>query len=184
MLLMKHPQEVNSYLAMVSEHCNAKLMWHDIAIQTRENKELCRSMVERWSRSVFNKTLDYSKLAELEAEKADNAAYRRRLMKKKAASAKSNQTERSSGSGNVFSTRNNEEQDHKGGDPSSERAARPDELKFDFLLRPPPKVDMSNAPAKKAEVDTRKARLTKRMIEIAKPGKKSKRSVGVSIEGR
>ncbi|KAG2530083.1 hypothetical protein JM18_002506 [Phytophthora kernoviae] len=54
MILMKHPQE------------------------TLENKELCRSLVERWSRSVFNKTLDFSKLAELEAEKAENAVYRRR----------------------------------------------------------------------------------------------------------
>lgn len=47
-------------------------------IQTRENKDLCRDLIERWSRSVFNKTLDFSKLAELEAEKAENAAYRRR----------------------------------------------------------------------------------------------------------
>jgi hypothetical protein len=34
--------------------------------------------VERWSRAVFNKTLDFSKLAELEAEKAENEIYRRR----------------------------------------------------------------------------------------------------------
>ena len=39
---------------------------------------MCRSLVERWSRAVFNKTLDFSKLAELEAEKAENEAYRRR----------------------------------------------------------------------------------------------------------
>ena len=36
-----------------------------------ENKELCRQMIDRWSRSVFSKTLDYSKLAELEAEKRE-----------------------------------------------------------------------------------------------------------------
>lgn len=45
--------------------------------QTRSNKDLCRDLIERWSRSVFNKTLDFSKLAELEAEKAENASYRR-----------------------------------------------------------------------------------------------------------
>ena len=37
--------------------------------ETSENKDLCRELIERWSRSVFDKSLDYRKLAELEAEK-------------------------------------------------------------------------------------------------------------------
>lgn len=140
-------------------------------------------MVERWSRSVFNKTLDYSKLAELEAEKAENAAYRRRLMKKKAARDSKPQNERSGGSSKMFGARNNEDFENKPVDAGSERALMPDQLKFDFLLRPPPKVEMSSNNAPKQEVDTRKARLMKRMQQIAKPGKKGKRAVSVKIAG-
>lgn len=104
-----------------------------------------------------------------------------RLKQKKASSAK-RQNERS---GKLFGSRGADEQDDKSGvDPNSERAELPDQLKFDFLLRPPPKVELSNAPAKKVDPDSRKARLARRMQEIARPGKKGKRSVSLSIEGR
>ncbi|TDH69293.1 hypothetical protein CCR75_005017 [Bremia lactucae] len=165
MLLMKHPQE------------------------TRENKELCRSLVERWSRAVFNKTLDFSKLAELEAEKADNEIYRRReraLMcisvgnrrRQKKSKIKARAAERG---GNVFNGRSTEF-DVK--PDVSERAELPEQLHIDFMLRPQSKVDMNAVQAKKVDPDSRKARLVKRMQEIAKPGRKTKRSTGVSIEGR
>ncbi|KAG7389078.1 hypothetical protein PHYPSEUDO_011347 [Phytophthora pseudosyringae] len=156
MLLMKHPQE------------------------TPENKELCRSLVERWSRAVFNKTLDFSKLAELEAEKADNEVYRRRerARRQKKSKDKSRPTDRG---GNVFNARS--------ADPNakldvSERAELPEQLHIDFLLRPQSKIDMNAVQAKKADPDSRKARLAKRMQEIARPGRKTKRATGVSIEGR
>ncbi|KAG1691961.1 hypothetical protein DVH05_025941 [Phytophthora capsici] len=156
MVLMKHPQE------------------------TPENKELCRSLVERWSRAVFNKTLDFSKLAELEAEKAENEIYRRRerARRQKKSKSKVRTTERG---GNVFSGRN--------ADPDvkpdiSERAELPEQLHIDFLLRPQSKIDMNAVQAKKVDPDSRKARLAKRMQEIARPGRKTKRATGVSIEGR
>lgn len=156
MLLMKHPQE------------------------TRENKELCRSLVERWSRAVFNKTLDFSKLAELEAEKADNEIYRRRerARRQKKSKIKARAAERG---GNVFNGRSTEF-DVK--PDVSERAELPEQLHIDFMLRPQSKVDMNAVQAKKVDPDSRKARLVKRMQEIAKPGRKTKRSTGVSIEGR
>jgi hypothetical protein len=66
----------------------------------------------------------------------------------------------------------------------SERAELPEQLHIDFLLRPQSKVDMNAMPSKKTDPDSRKARLAKRMQEIARPGKKSKPSAGVSIEGR
>ncbi|RLN73166.1 hypothetical protein BBJ28_00011067 [Nothophytophthora sp. Chile5] len=157
MILMKHPEE------------------------TRENKELCRNLVERWSRSVFNKTLDFSKLAELEAEKAENASYRRRerKLKQKKAKASAHGSDRA---GNVFNSHN--EHDVKPEMTGSERAALPEQLRFDFVHRPQSKVDMNAVQSKKLDPDSRKARLTKRMQEIARPGRKSKRSLGVSIEGR
>ncbi|CAI5742389.1 unnamed protein product [Hyaloperonospora brassicae] len=156
MLLMKHPQE------------------------TPENKELCRSLVERWSRAVFNKTLDFSKLAELEAEKAENEAYRRRgrLRRQKQSKSKGRSTDRGS---NVFNARG---ADSGTKTEASERAELPEQLHIDFLLRPQSKVDMNAVQSKKVDSDSRKARLTKRMQEIAKPGKKTKRATGVSIEGR
>ncbi|KAG7399694.1 hypothetical protein PHYBOEH_008201 [Phytophthora boehmeriae] len=155
MILMKHPHE------------------------TLENKELCRSLVERWSRSVFNKTLDFSKLAELEAEKAENAVYRRRerMRKQKKSKERSRTSDRG---GNVFNPQRDSKQDVMG----SERAELPDQLHFDFLLRPQSKVDVNSMQTKKVDPDSRKARLAKRMQEIARPGKKSKRATGVSIEGR
>ncbi|RLN54542.1 hypothetical protein BBJ28_00020121, partial [Nothophytophthora sp. Chile5] len=156
MILMKHPEE------------------------TRENKELCRNLVERWSRSVFNKTLDFSKLAELEAEKAENASYRRRERKcQKKAKASVHGSDRA---GNVFNSHN--EHEVKPEMTGSERAALPEQLRFDFVHRPQSKVDMNAVQSKKLDPDSRKARLTKRMQEIARPGRKSKRSLGVSIEGR
>ncbi|KAE8891970.1 hypothetical protein PF005_g11873 [Phytophthora fragariae] len=156
MVLMKHPQE------------------------TPENKELCRSLVERWSRAVFNKTLDFSKLAELEAEKAENEMYRRRERARKHKKAK-NKAHASDRGGNVFNARSGDN-DVKA-DPS-ERAELPEQLHIDFLLRPQSKVDMNAVQSKKVDPDSRKARLVKRMQEIAKPGRKSKRAMGVSIEGR
>lgn len=66
----------------------------------------------------------------------------------------------------------------------SERAELPEQLHIDFLLRPQSKVDMNSVQSKKADPDSRKARLAKRMQEIARPGRKSKRAMGVSIEGR
>ncbi|KAG6962408.1 hypothetical protein JG688_00008620 [Phytophthora aleatoria] len=146
MVLMKHPQE------------------------TPENKELCRSLVERWSRAVFNKTLDFSKLAELEAEKAENEIYRRRERARRQKKSK-NKARAAERGGNVFNGRT--------ADPDvkpdvSERAELPEQLHIDFLLRPQSKIDMNAMQAKKADPDSRKARLAKRMQEIARPGKKSK----------
>ncbi|TYZ61837.1 hypothetical protein PybrP1_000949 [[Pythium] brassicae (nom. inval.)] len=150
MLLWKHPEE------------------------TRENKDLCRDLIERWSRSVFNKTLDFSKLAELEAEKAENATYRRQ--EKRQQQQKTSTSSRSQG-GDVFA-RGGDSGDVKPATNSSDRAAIPQQLRFDFLHRPRSKIEMNNEMAKKApaDADTRKARLAKRMQSIAKPGKKSKRA--------
>ncbi|KAL7693949.1 putative transcription factor IIS, TFIIS/LEDGF domain superfamily [Plasmopara halstedii] len=156
MVLMKHPQE------------------------TIENKELCRSLVERWSRAVFNKTLDFSKLAELEAEKAENEIYRRRERARRQKKSKTKMRAADRG-GNVFNGRS-AELDVKFD--VSERAELPEQLHIDFLLRPQSKVDMSAAQAKKVDPDSRKARLVKRMQEIARPGRKTKRATGVSVEGR
>lgn len=156
MLLMKHPQETN------------------------ENKELCRSLVERWSRAVFNKTLDFSKLAELEAEKAENELYRRRerARKQKKSKIKARAAERG---GNVFNGRSTESDVKLD---VSERAELPEQLHIDFLLRPQSKIAVSATQARKVDPDSRKARLVKRMQEIARPGRKTKRATGVSIEGR
>ncbi|GAB9474595.1 hypothetical protein Gpo141_00011715 [Globisporangium polare] len=149
--------------------------------ETRENKDLCRDLIERWSRSVFNKTLDFSKLAELEAEKAENAAYRRR---EKSQKQQKTATSVRGGQSDVFQ-RGNDSADVKPADPNaSDRAALPQQLRFDFLHRPRPKVEINNNPTKKADPDSRKFRLAKRMQDIAKPGKKGKRAVSVSIEGR
>lgn len=86
--------------------------------------------------------------------------------------------------GNVFSQEAKDTTLYTG----SERAALPQQLRFDFLHRPRPKEELRNnsdAPVKKAvDPDSRKGRLSKRMQEIAKPGKKAKRAIGVSIEGR
>ena len=84
-------------------------------------------------------------------------------------------------SGNVFNARG---ADNGSKTEASERAELPEQLHIDFLLRPQSKVDMNAVQTKKVDSDSRKARLTKRMQEIAKPGKKTKRATGVSIEGR
>lgn len=129
---------------------------------------------------MFNKTLDFSKLAELEADKAENAAYRRQSKQKQQKSASSS---RSGGhSSDVFGRSDNA--DPKPEVNASERAALPQQLRFDFLHRPRPKVEINNVSSKKADPDSRKARLAKRMQDIAKPGKKGKRAVSLSIEGR
>ena len=83
--------------------------------------------------------------------------------------------------GNVFNARG---ADNGSKTEASERAELPEQLHIDFLLRPQSKVDMNAVQTKKVDSDSRKARLTKRMQEIAKPGKKTKRATGVSIEGR
>lgn len=87
--------------------------------------------------------------------------------------------------GDVFS-RGGDATDAKPETNNSGRAAIPQQLRFDFLHRPRSKVEMNSEMTKKpaADVDSRKARLAKRMQDIAKPGKKGKRAVGVSIEGR
>lgn len=88
------------------------------------------------------------------------------------------------GHSDVFQ-RGNDNADVKPADSNaSDRAALPQQLRFDFLHRPRPKVEMNNNPTKKADPDSRKFRLAKRMQDIAKPGKKGKRAVSVSIEGR
>ncbi|TMW60051.1 hypothetical protein Poli38472_000093 [Pythium oligandrum] len=146
--------------------------------ETRDNKDLCRDLIERWSRAVFDKTLDYSKLAELEAEKAENMGYRRPERRQQQKPAVS----RSEYGANPFSGRTSEPKDG----PVTERAILPSQLRVDFLHRPQPKVDVQTAASMKVEnnADTRKSRLSKRMLEIARPGRKSKRSVNLSIEGR
>lgn len=145
--------------------------------ETMENKEICRDLIERWSRSVFNKTLDYSKLSELEAEKAENAPYRR--PDKNKAAANGNRTE--SGS-NLFRPKQESIESMKAD--TSERARLPQQLRFDFLHRPQPKIDVRNIPSKKVDPESRRGRLSKRMQDIAKPGKKGKRAISLSIEGR
>ncbi|GLE02372.1 hypothetical protein PINS_up011210 [Pythium insidiosum] len=145
--------------------------------ETRENKELCRDLIERWSRAVFEKTLDYSKLAELEAEKAENMGYRR---PDRRSSAQKTASSSSRDGANPFSGHSSEPKDG----PVSERAMLPQQLRFDFVHRPQPKVELQAASKAKVETDSRKGRLAKRMQEIARPGRKGKRAVSLSIEGR
>jgi len=157
MLLWKHPQE------------------------TRENKDLCRELIERWSRAVFDKTLDYSKLAELEAEKAENMGGFRRPDRRPSQSK--SQSRGGGDSANPFLGRSNEPRE---GQIVTERAIMPQALRVDFMHRPQPKVDLQQQAQQKVEAapDNRKSRLAKRMQEIARPGQKSKRAITVSIAGR
>ncbi|GMF65575.1 unnamed protein product [Phytophthora lilii] len=148
---------------------------------TLPNVGLRTKMLEMVSKMpVFNKTLDFSKLAELEAEKAENEIYRRRERARKHKKAK-NKARSSDRGGNVFNARSSQS-DVK--HDVSERAELPEQLHIDFLLRPQSKVDMNAVQSKKVDPESRKARLVKRMQEIARPGRKSKRATGVSIEGR
>lgn len=135
-------------------------------------------MIERWSRVVFDKTLDYSKLGELDAEKAENRGYRRPSIH----SSKSSNHHRSEYGANPFQGRIREGKEG----PISERAHIPAPVRFDFMHRPQSKVVDPNGSTneKKGDGDSRKSRLSKRMQEISRPGRKGKRSVGMSIEGR
>jgi transcription factor SPN1 len=157
MLLWKHPQE------------------------TRENKDLCRELIERWSRAVFDKTLDYSKLAELEAEKVENMGGFRRPDRRPSQSK--SQSRGGGDSANPFLGRSSEPRE---GQIVTERAIMPQALRVDFMHRPQPKVDLQQQAQQKVEAapDNRKSRLAKRMQEIARPGQKSKRAITVSIAGR
>lgn len=153
------------------------LLWKHPS-ETRENKDLCRDLIERWSRAVFDKTLDYSKLAELEAEKAENMGYRRPDQRP---AQKKSYMNRGGDSANPFSGRSSEPRDGV----VTERAIMPKALRVDFLHRPQPKVELQQQAQQKVEnAETRKSRLAKRMQEIARPGRKGKRAVSVSIEGR
>lgn len=105
------------------------------------------------------------------------ALFARQKQQKTSASGRGGQ------SGDVFS-RSSDSVDIKPEANGSDRAALPQQLRFDFLHRPRPKVEMNAAPTKKVDPDSRKFRLAKRMQDIAKPGKKGKRAVSVSIEGR
>ncbi|OQR98561.1 hypothetical protein ACHHYP_08323 [Achlya hypogyna] len=143
--------------------------------ETPENKELCRQMIDRWSRSVFSKTLDYSKLAELEAEKREaNGGYYRQAEKRP--------------TGRTESVRNrgflNKRTDANEDADASSRVRIPQAMRFDFSLRPQPKVDVKNLPTNKLDPDSKKAKLMKRMQIIARPSKGGKRAVKMSIEGR
>ncbi|EQC35780.1 hypothetical protein SDRG_06539 [Saprolegnia diclina VS20] len=143
--------------------------------ETPENKELCRLMIDRWSRSVFSKTLDYSKLGEYEAEKREaNGGYYHQAEKRPSGRTES---VRSKGFMNKRSDAN-EDAD------ASSRVRIPQAMRFDFSLRPQPKVDVKNIPSTKMDPDSKKAKLLKRMQIIARPSKGGKRAVKMSIEGR
>ena len=50
----------------------------------------------------------------------------------------------------------------------SERVRLPQQMRFDFTLRPQPKFDPRNAPSTKLDPDSKKAKLMKRMQVILK----------------
>ncbi|ETW09542.1 hypothetical protein H310_00096 [Aphanomyces invadans] len=143
--------------------------------ESPENKEVCRQLIDRWSRNVFSKTLDFSKLGELEAEKreANGGALSRpdrrlpsrgmEAVRNKGFLNKAAPTETSGG---------------------SERVRMPEQIRIDFTMRPQPKVDATQIPSTKLDPESKKARLMKRMQVIARPTKRAKRAVKMSIEGR
>ncbi|OQR90643.1 hypothetical protein THRCLA_09247, partial [Thraustotheca clavata] len=124
--------------------------------ETMENKELCRQMIDRWSRNVFSKTLDYSKLAELEAEKREaNGGYYRQTEKRP-----SNRAESVRSQGFMNKRANTSEETE-----ASSRVRIPQSMRLDFSLRPQPKVDMKNLQSHKLDPESKKAKLLKRMQE-------------------
>ncbi|KAF0685758.1 Aste57867_22366 [Aphanomyces stellatus] len=140
-----------------------------------ENKEICRQLIDRWSRSVFSKTLDFSKLGELEAEKREaNGGMRGPAERRQQASRA---MERNRG----FLDKQADPADAGNG---SERVRIPESIRIDFTMRPQPKIDVSNMPSNKIDPESKKARLMKRMQTIARPTKRAKRAVKMSVEGR
>ncbi|RHY79380.1 hypothetical protein DYB26_000546 [Aphanomyces astaci] len=160
--------------------------------ESADNKEVCRQLIDRWSRNVFSKTLDFSKLGELEAEKREangNAmrSDRRYDHVKKQRFDATEGCHRQPARG-VESVRNrgflNKSATNADATNGSDRVRLPEQIRIDFTMRPQPKVDASQMPSTKMDPESKKARLLKRMQVIARPTKRAKRAVKMSIEGR
>lgn len=151
--------------------------------ETNENKDVCRELIERWSRSVFDKSMDYKRLAEYEAEKESRSFGRNTQSAKK---------QRQNTAAHIQSAK----QVLKGKAASavpvsySDRVRVPQQIQLDFQHRPEPKfetvqaAEQQNVKSKKLDPDSRKGRLVKRMTNLARPVKKSKAAISMSIEGR
>ncbi|RLO02496.1 hypothetical protein DYB28_003217 [Aphanomyces astaci] len=143
--------------------------------ESADNKEVCRQLIDRWSRNVFSKTLDFSKLGELEAEKRE-------------ANGNAMRSDRRQPARGVESVRNrgflNKSAPNADATNGSDRVRLPEQIRIDFTMRPQPKVDASQMPSTKMDPESKKARLLKRMQVIARPTKRAKRAVKMSIEGR
>ncbi|ETV80206.1 hypothetical protein, variant 1 [Aphanomyces astaci] len=143
--------------------------------ESADNKEVCRQLIDRWSRNVFSKTLDFSKLGELEAEKRE-------------ANGNAMRSDRRQPARGVESVRNrgflNKSATNADATNGSDRVRLPEQIRIDFTMRPQPKVDASQMPSTKMDPESKKARLLKRMQVIARPTKRAKRAVKMSIEGR
>lgn len=110
--------------------------------ETEQNKIVCRELIERWSRNVFDKSMDYRKLAEYEMEKQANLPKRKEVTRK---------------------DESNVEQE------TTVRVQIPQPMKLDFTYRPRGvggDVQREGAPvvaSKRVNPESRKGRLLKRM---------------------
>ena len=138
--------------------------------ETDENKQVCRELIERWSRSVFDKSMDYKRLAEYEQE-AYHTKNQRRLSNSSSGRKAKNATAA-----------------------SSLRVQIPQAIQLDFVHRPGPKFDpetqqppastSSATVSTRVDPESRKGRLLKRMQALSRTVKKTKSAIPMSIEGR
>lgn len=140
--------------------------------ETQENKEVCRELIERWSRSVFDKSMDYKRLAEYQQEKED-------------ASARKSSSRRTSTGSSRTPTVKQALRGKKASGPVDLgiRVQIPTQLRMDFVHRPAPKFEGESKTTKLA-TDSRKERLLKRMQVMSRSVKKARAAIPMSVEGR
>ena len=139
--------------------------------ETPENSEVCRELIERWSRSVFDKSMDYKRLAEYEQEK--EASYRKTPTRRSSTGTKSTPTAKQALRGKNAS----------GPVDLGIRVQIPTQMSMDFVHRPAPKFE-GEGKSNKLNPESRKGRLVKRMQVMSRSVKKARAAIPMSIEGR
>merc|ERR1711920_826169 len=152
--------------------------------ETSANKEVAKELVEKWSRGVFDKTMDFSKLSEYEGERQQYKAQQRYdAQKARATKGVLGTGVQSKPRFGGAQQRANEKYAQLRGKPREmDRVQMPQPINVDFSVRPQTKLDMASRKSRKLDPQSNKGKLVKKMENIARPVQKAKRAVKMSIE--
>ena len=153
--------------------------------ETPAVKKMCKTLIEQWSRPIFQKSGNMKDLERVSREGSGLAAIRRQQATQEQMQARQNQKS-SSKHANLQSLIASGKKGGPDGPASANRVRVPFSKGFAFSVRPSARADVPDKAQQRGGGPAKDGRgkLSKRMVEKSRAVTKNQRSANISIEGR